>query len=219
MAVLSRFAGNPPAARQGGRLVSAGWKMRDGLRRPYEWLPAFFISVLLVSGSALSPPCLAQTAESTSAERSVKAAFLYKFLNYVDWPAEAEPSSPMTIGVIGADDIAADLGRITQGRTINNRAIRVRQIRDGDNVTGVHLLFIAGTDSARLRRQLAAIQQRPVLVVTESEGALGMGSVINFRLVEDRVRFDISLEAAEKNSLKLSSRLLTVALNVHKGQP
>ncbi|MES2319168.1 MAG: YfiR family protein [Pseudomonadota bacterium] len=154
-------------------------------------------------------------------ERRVKAAFLYKFLGYTEFPAAAfaDAAAPVVIGVTGADELAAELVRIVAGRTIQARPISVKVLRDGDSAAGVHLLFVGGSDSARVRQVLKTVQPTPMLVVSEADDGLQQGSVINFRVVDERVRFDVSLEAAEKNSIKLSSRLLTVANHVQKGAP
>lgn len=163
------------------------------------------------------------SAESVNAplERSVKAAFLFKFLAYTDFPASAfaDAAAPVTIGVAGADQMAAELTRIVAGRTVHNRPIVVRTVRESDTPTAVHLLFVGGADPGRLQKILKSIQPAPMLVVTDTELGLQHGSVINFKIVEERVRFDVSLEAADKNNVKLSSRLLTVANHVHKGAP
>lgn len=176
------------------------------------------------AGCAL-PAMPLQAAESQVAgatlERSVKAAFLYKFLGYAEFPASAfaEPGSPVVIGVVGADEMAAELGRIVAGRSVNNRPVLVKTLRDNEAPSGVHLLFVAGADGARVARVLKAAQPSPILLVTESENGLQLGSVINFKIIDERVRFDVSLEAADKNNVKLSSRLLTVANHVVKGAP
>jgi len=158
---------------------------------------------------------------TASLERKVKAAFLYKFLGYTEFPASAfaDPAAPVTIGVVGADELAAELARIVSGRNIQSRPISVKVLRDGEAPIGVHLLFVGGSDSARVRTVLKSAQPAPTLLVTEAENGLQQGSVINFKIVDERVRFDVSLEAADKNSIKLSSRLLTVANHVHKGIP
>jgi hypothetical protein len=157
----------------------------------------------------------------TELERSVKAAFLYKFLMYTEFPASAfaDPAAPLVIGVAGADDMARDLMRLVAGRTINRRPVVVRAVRENDSSDGLHLLFVGGSDAGRLARLARPGQAAPLLVVTEAENGLQYGSVINFRIVAERVRFDVSLDAADKNKIKLSSRLLTVANHVHKGAP
>ncbi|MDQ6620189.1 MAG: YfiR family protein [Pseudomonadota bacterium] len=149
-------------------------------------------------------------------ERGIKAAFVYKFLAYVDWPAVAfsAPEAPIVIGVIGADDLALELQQITAMRNVNGRPVLVRRLREGDSPAGVHVLVVGRGDSARLPAVMRSVQQRPVLTVSEAPAGLDAGAVINFVLVDGRVRFEISVDAAERNGLKLSSRLLTVAQNV-----
>ena len=173
------------------------------------------------AGGALPPaPAHAQGGSSQALERSVKAAFLYKFLGYADFPASAfaDSAAPVTIGVAGSDEMAAELGRVVAGRQVRGRPIVVRTLREGDSVQNagqIHLLFVAGTDNARAARILRSTQA--ALPVTECELGLQYGSVINFRIIEERVRFDVSLDSAERNNVKLSSRLLTVANRVVKG--
>nr|WP_315398541.1 YfiR family protein [uncultured Duganella sp.] len=150
-----------------------------------------------------------------SAERAVKADFLTKFLGYVDFPAgPLDPGTPYVVGVAGADDIAAELIRITSGRTVNNHTVVVRRIQGGDGAGGLHLLFVgADADEAAL---VKAAQLAGALSVTESSTGIEAGSVINFVLADERVRFEVSLAAADRARLKLSSRLLSVAYAVRK---
>ena len=152
-------------------------------------------------------------------ERNVKAAFLYKFLMFTEFPPSsfADPAAPMVIGVLGDDEMARGLARLVAGRAVNRRPLEVRVLRENDPAEGLHLLFVGGNDAGRLAR--IARPQTPLLVVTEAANGLQHGSVINFRIVAERVRFDVSLEAADKHKIKLSSRLLTVANLVHKGAP
>ncbi len=176
---------------------------------------------------ASAPPCMAQalagngSSASAALERSVKAAFLYKFLGYTEFPPSsfADPAAPLVIGVLGADELAAELARIVAGRNVLGRPVQVKTVKDGEVPAGVHLLFIGGSDNTRVRSALKTLATAPMLVVTETDNGLLYGSVINFKIVEERVRFDVSLEAADKNSVKLSSRLLTVANHVVKASP
>lgn len=166
----------------------------------------------------LAPQAAAQSAiTNTQLLRRVKAAFLVKFLGYADFPAVAfpDPAAPLTIGVVDADDLIPELERAVAGRSLNGRRIAVSRLREGERAP-VHLLFVGGRDPVqvgRVVRQAAGA----MLVVTECENGLRQGSAINFRLVDEHVRFDVALEAAERNGVKLSSRLLTVASQVQKG--
>jgi hypothetical protein len=192
--------------------------MNHGLRRTVAaWALACVAALCVARG--LVPSAWAQGAVSAvPLERRVKAAFLYKFLGYTDFPASAfaDAAAPLTIGLIGADDLAVELARVVAGRTVGDRPIEVRELREADAGARVHLLFVGGGDPQRVGR-IVRQASGAKLVVTECENGLQLGSVINFRIVDERVRFDVSLDAAERNGIKLSSRLLTVANRVQKG--
>jgi hypothetical protein len=182
------------------------------------------VLALAACALALAQVCLSAVGAQSGSpdanlERNVKAAFLYKFLGYVEFPESAAPpvGEPLAIGVLGADDLAEELERIVSGRNMNGHALVVHKLRAGDNPARFHLLFIGDEESADGGKALAAVRQLPVLTVTDSERGLRQGSVINFRVIEDRVRFEVALDAAEKSNLKLSSRLLAVAAKVQRG--
>lgn len=175
------------------------------------------------AGAVLAAALLSATASTQPAarapERSVKAAFLYRFLSYTEFPADAfgNPAAPLVIGVVGSPAMALELARLATGRSVHQRRIMVRQFRDDEDPGVAHLLFVAGADSARVARVLRQAPAGAMLLVTECEQGLQAGSVINFRLVERQVRFDVSLAAAGRHHLVLSSRLLTVANHVSQG--
>lgn len=159
----------------------------------------------------------AQSVSTQASERSIKAAYLYKFAEYVDWPALATDlgGSPFTIGVLGSSALADDLLAMTVDRRVDERPVRVLKLTPEDSLDDVQVLFVAGSDRAQLGELLATAQGRPILTVTETPGALADGSIINFTVVGARVRFEVSLAAAESSRLRLSSRLLAVAENVY----
>lgn len=172
----------------------------------------------LAAAAGAAPRALADAGGAKALERRVKAAFLYKFLGYAEFPAHAfaDPNGPLTIAVVGSDAMAAELARIVMGRAIAGRPIVVQQFAVQEPPPPAHLLFVAGNDGERAGRVLRAAPGA-FLTVTECDGGLRHGSVINFRIIDERVRFDVSLDAAEKKNVKLSSRLLTVANRVQKG--
>lgn len=172
-------------------------------------------------------PCLgclgaaaAQT-ELQAPEYRVKAAFVYKFGNYIEWPSEAfaDPNSPVVIGVVGADALAEELARISAGRTIGGRRVVVRKLKRGEGLAGLHMVFIGRSDSGQLAAALNASKGRAALTVTESADGLRLGSMVNFVVVSDKIRFDIALARVEESRLKISSRLLAVARNVVAPRP
>jgi hypothetical protein len=175
------------------------------LLRPFAAM-ALGLWALLASTS----PASAQPAPSAR-ESAVKAAFLYKFAAFVEWPPGTfeRADQPLVIGVSGDDDIADDLEQLVADRS-DKRPVSVRRVHDEASISGVHVLFVARRREARLRETLNAVKG-PVLLVTEQPGALRLGSVLNFSEEGGRVRFGASLTSAEARNLKLSARLLAVA--------
>jgi hypothetical protein len=175
-------------------------------------------AMLAWAGPCISAPGPAEVAEPPLA-RSVKAAFLYKFLGYVEWPAGSfsAPDAPIVVGVAGADELATELQQIVAGRSVESRNITVRRVQEGDSLAGLNVLFIARAESGRLAQIARAARQRAILLVSESDHALDQGSIINFVVSEGRIRFEVSLPAAEQSGLKLSSRMLSVAQYVRTG--
>lgn len=146
----------------------------------------------------------------------MKAAYILKFLNYVEWPASAfgTEDAPCVIGVQGDDTVLAELQRQGAGHAFNRHPLAVRRVGPNDTPSGLHVLFIG--ERARIAPLLSELRA-PVLVVTDADGALELGSMINFRLVDDRVRFEVALDPVRAAGLQLNSRLLSVAIAVNKG--
>ena len=184
-----------------------------GRRAPWWPLVACVLGYLLVL-AAWSAPGRATDDAPAQPEQSIKAAFLYKFLTYVEWRQGtfAQPAAPIVIGVLGASDVADQLAAIAAGRKAGERPIEVRRVRADDALDGVHMLFVGRDQSSRVAELAPAAQRRGVLLVTDYDGALDDGSAINLVVIDNRVRFEVSLDATEKSGLKLSSRMLSVAL-------
>ncbi|MBV8466415.1 MAG: YfiR family protein [Burkholderiales bacterium] len=151
----------------------------------------------------------------------VKAAYLFRFSQYVDWPTGSfsAETAPLTIAVLDDERLAAELARITQGRVLNTHPIVVRAVKGGDNLSAVQMLFVGAQDMQHLKPVLDGLGSQAVLTITDSPAGLDAGSVINFLPVGQHIRFEISLDAAERSGLKLSSRLLAVAQHVRGKVP
>lgn len=167
--------------------------------------------------ATISPASSAVAAEQVAAlEQQVKAAFLFRFGSYVEWPEQtfADPESPLTIGVVDSDGLVDELVRVIANRTVNGRSVAVRRIRGSEVPSNVQVLFIGQGTAGQSAEILRQAQRRPILTVTESDAGLTEGSVINFVVVDKRVRFEVSLEAAERNRLRIAAPLLSVALRI-----
>jgi YfiR/HmsC-like len=170
-----------------------------------RWLLCTAAGLLAATASAAAQEAL---------EASVKAAYVYKFLAYVDWPPGSFPSAeaPQVIGVMRADAVQADLDRLVAGRRVNGRPLVTRKIVPGDSLEGVHVLYVGR--AARVASAVPMVGNRPILVITDVPTGLAEGGALNFVLVDGRVRFEASPRAADRLGLRLSSRLLAVAERV-----
>jgi len=156
-------------------------------------------------------------ADALEAEYRIKAAFVCKFGNYVDWPPGARSEGPFVIGAYAADAVVEELAQAAAANTVGGRAIVVRRLARGEPLEGVAIVFVARTHAALLPDALAAARGQPVLTVTENDDPAPVG-IVNFVVAEDKVRFDIALQPAEAAGLRISGRLLAVARKV-SGRP
>ncbi|HSN17998.1 MAG TPA: YfiR family protein [Gammaproteobacteria bacterium] len=187
------------------------------LLRPRALLAALLWGTVLAAAS--NAPAWADD-DTLVAQRRIEAAYLFKFGAYISWPATsfASQDSPLVIGVAGDDDMADELSTLVAGRNVNGRPVVVKTVRSGQDTQGMHLLFVAaGTEHGDAMIQ--ALHNRPTVTVTEGAGGLGMGADVTFVLVNDRVRFDIALDVAERDGVKMSSQLLSVADKVIGAKP
>jgi hypothetical protein len=178
----------------------------------FAWRLVLACALALVS--AISP---ARAADSDSAlEQRVKAAFIFQFIPYIEWPPRAhrDAESPIVVAVAGPEPAIAEIEEVIGKRAAHGRPVIVRRWRDSDAQGGVHVVFVTRAEAARLPAIARAAQTAGALVVSEQDAALEQGGMINFRLVDGKVRFDIALAPAERAGLRISARLLTVAQSV-----
>ncbi|MEJ0084235.1 MAG: YfiR family protein [Pseudomonadota bacterium] len=147
----------------------------------------------------------------------MKAAFLYRFASYIDWPEDAPAVGPFVIAVYGAEDVAKQLDELLPKMTVHGRAALVRRVTRASELDGVHILYVGPREPlARSRSVREAAIQLPILIVTDDEKGLDAGGVINFIEVSRNVRFEVSLAAADRARLKIASGLLSVAARVER---
>lgn len=167
-------------------------------------------SVLSAWGIVAHP---AQSRAEAPTEYQIKAAFLFNFAKFVEWPerAFARADSPIVIGVLGDDPFGADLDRLVRGKRIENRTLVVRRFQDVDQAGGAHVLFISSSEQRRLPAILAALRTSPVLTVGEVTQFNRLGGIIKFAVENKKVLFDINPDAAERARLQLRAQLLRLA--------
>ncbi len=175
------------------------------------------MALVLLVLCMLAWPQARSTPAVTALESQVKAAYLYKFAGYVEWPEAsfARPDAPLLIAVAGNDALATQLERIVSGRSVHGHPLQVRRVQGADDLAGAHILFIdGGVERGLASALLAAARGHSLLTVSDGSDALAHGVMIGFVVANDRLRFDIALRQVAPSKLKISARMLAVAHRV-----
>ena len=179
-------------------------------------------SIILMSSAAWADDrSIDPAAEGHATALRVKAAYLYKFGAFVEWPDDTfvAVDAPVVIGLLGADALADELVTLISGRSVQGRPIAVRRLRAGEGLAGIHVLFIGHHARGRQAELLAAAHGLHVLTVTDEPQSAVQRSMINFVSDDGRLRFDVCLNAAQQARLGISARLLAVARRVNARAP
>ena len=193
--------------------INRRYELADTRARPISsrmWQAALFLTILFSTQLATAPNVRAQDALP---EYQVKAAYLFNFLKFVEYPGEsfADPLAPIVIGVVGDDPFGNALPQVVIGKTVQGRDLVIRMYRSGEDLRGAHILFISASERRRLPMILTSLHGSSVLTVADTEGFLDAGGMIQFLTENGRVRFAINVDATGRAKLKMSSKLLSLA--------
>jgi YfiR/HmsC-like len=189
------------------------WENSSVGRQP-SWLRPRYLAALLTMLLAIHlVATLPGHAQVALTEYQVKAAYLFNFLKFVEYPNEsfADPLAPIVIGVLGDDPFGSALPQVVTGKTVQGRDLVTRSYRAGEDLRGAHILFISASEKKRLPVILSSLHGSTVLTVSDMEGFLDAGGMVQFLNENDRVRFAINVDATSRAKLKLSSKLLSLA--------
>jgi hypothetical protein len=165
--------------------------------------------IILLAASA------ATSAAAVFSADSVKAAFLYRFAAYIEWPEDA-PGESFVIGVAGSDGVVDQLESLLPRVSVHGHSAVVRRVTRAADLDGVHVLYVGQREFKNTRALRTAALDKPILIVTDEESGLDGGAVINFLQGDRTVRFEISLIAADRAHLKIDAALLAVAERVER---
>jgi hypothetical protein len=178
------------------------------------------VGTLIVIISLLTAMALSGHAEgvesSDSSEYLIKAGFIYNFAKLVEWPttAFAQPDSPIIIGILGDDPFGATLDRIVADKKINGRGFVVKRLkwtRELKDLRDCNILFVSSSEREHMDSVVDAVKWLPVLTIGDVPGFARRGGIMNFTLEDNKIRFEVNVEAAKHADLTISSRLLTLA--------
>lgn len=179
----------------------------------------FIIACLVCLGLIAAAPSHAQNTDSSdSSEYLIKAGFTYNFAKLMEWPsgAFAQADSPIVICVLGTDPFNGTLDQVLKGKQANGRAFEVKHLKWGAEMKGCNILFVSDSETAHLDELFHSIKGLPILTIGETPGFAQHGGIINFVVEDNRVRFEIDVDAAKQANISISSRLLSLATIVHQ---
>lgn len=190
-----------------------GWpvRTRNAVIPRGRRLPAWTLACVL--GAAAGSGWLTAWAATAAPDlNEAKANMLWNIAKFVEWPALPEDkTTPLVFTILGEDDLAADLAGLLSSRTVNGRPVFVRFARRPQDAKGSQILYLAASESGQMGNVLAAIDTSAVLTVSDAPGFAAHGGMVGFTTEGARVRFEVNLNQAEKNGLKLSAKLLSLA--------
>ena len=172
--------------------------------RKGQVLPKAFLLLLLTCSAALP-------LQDETEEYDIKAAFIYKFTNYIDWDSHLQ-GNEFVIGVIGNSPVSRHLTEIAQTKTIKDKKIVIRQFNNAEEIGPCQILFISRKTSATLDDILAKVADKGTLTISEKPGYAKKGAGINFIEVDDKLRFEVNTKRISSAGLKASSQLLKLAV-------
>ena len=207
MAVLSRSAAASPCCASAGKCRS---RSTFAIRR--GGVAVFLLTCAMAMGNLAD----LRTQNPPPGEYEVKAAFLYNFAKFVEWPqgAFADADSPLIIGVLGDDPFGEVLDRTVAGKLVQGRPLRVQRWKRLVEMRNCHILFISTSEQGSMLSILDKIRPTPVLTVSDSGDFDERGGIVGFIMVDNKVRFEINNRRAQDAGLKISSRLLMLAVSV-----
>jgi hypothetical protein len=182
--------------------------MMSTLRLRGRWFGV--ASVALAATLIAAPGIAAGTGADVTPDVPVKAAFLYNFAKFVEWPA-LPAAAPLVVCIVGHDGIAAAFIETVRGQNISGHSFDVWVLQDSSRWRACHLLFIADAETRRSAGGLDEIKRLPVLTVSDNKGFALAGGIIELYVEAGRMRFAINLDAADRAGLRVSSRLLGLA--------
>ncbi|MFC1735784.1 YfiR family protein [Candidatus Hydrogenedentota bacterium] len=161
-----------------------------------------------------------QAAQTSYEEYEVKAAFLFNFAKYVEWPekAFADERDPIIVGVLGENPFKGRLEQIAKGKTIGERELVIRIFKRVQDIKKCHILFIGASERNNMTEILKTLEEGHILAVGETKEFALQGGIIGFTKEENKIRFEINADAAERAGLKISSKLLKLARIVKNGK-
>jgi hypothetical protein len=182
----------------------------------HRWCVFIILGVLLLNLTEIDQRASASDIDKAK-EYQLKAAFLYNFAQYIDWPSDTFTSSeqPLRIGILGNDPFGQILDDMVRGEVIKKHRLLIQRSHKVEDLSSSQILFVSVSEETRMPEILKQLANTPIVTVSESDVFCRLGGVIQFVIEGNRVRFVINQGSAEEHRLKMSSQLLSVGRIYH----
>jgi hypothetical protein len=177
------------------------------------------IELAMLGAFLCSVACAAQLVAQSATEDQVKAAYLFNFAKFIEWPAESfdKADAAMNFCTLGRSPVVDELDASVRGKSVSGHIVTIKHLHRPEEIQGCHLVFLAASAGKQREKLLLAAKGSPILLVAESPGFARAGGTIDFIMENSRLIFEVNINAAGNAHLKISSKLLALARIVSSG--
>lgn len=179
-------------------------------------MPKQFLAGLLLLLFCAWPP--ASRAQASLPEADLKAAFVYNFTKFIEWPSDrfSRSEDPLIVGIFGDEDFVATLRKLLENKRAHGHPFVVKRLAQDLEAKACHILFVRENENKRFSLVYENIKDLPILTIGETKEFLDMGGMFNFFFEDKQLRFEVNPARAESVRLTISSKLLRLAKSVRK---
>ena len=179
------------------------------------------VSLIIIPLTLGSTAPVAAEPSKLDREHKIKAVFLYNIMNFITFPDDVFPGDEdaIVLGVVGEDPFGEILDKVFDGKSFSGRPVKIRRIRDLESrpqFEGVHVMYLGSLDHEALEKVLNLLRVSRILLISDMKGFAEMGGTINLVVKENKVRFKINSDAVKRHTIKISSRLMSLATIVRE---
>jgi hypothetical protein len=171
------------------------------------------VLLLAAWGLISAAPPLVRAQSEENAQYRIKLAFLYQFTQFVQWPSDAFPqaNTPFVVCIVGEDPFDPDQEQDLRSRSIDKHPMVIKGVKQGANLRACHMVFATAPESRQVASIVDSLKGSSVLTIGETKGFAERGGIINFTIEENKLHFEINLDAAKRTPLRISSKVLALA--------
>lgn len=180
------------------------------MRRRAGRCPEWGLAAVVAAAILATPFAAASQGPQRATDVVLKAAFVYNFVKFAEWPA-LRTGQAIEVCIVGDDGMAAAFDKTASGKSVSGRVVAMTRPVDASNWSACHVLFIADAEARQSAKELSSIRTAPVLTVSDRPGFARGSGLVELYVEDGRMRFAINVDALERSGLQLSSRLLGLA--------